>query len=51
MAVFSHNEEIWNQAQFPKFRFLIDYFSYSRVLIIVWYVIAITYRKVILNMG
>lgn len=51
MALFSHNEEIWNQTQFPKFWFLIDYFSYSRVLIIVRYVIAITYRKVILNMG
>lgn len=51
MALFSHSEEIWNQAQLPKFWLLIDSFSYSRVLIIIWCIIAVHYTKVIVNMG
>lgn len=53
MALFNHNEEIQNQAQFPKFWILTDcsaIFFYSRVLV-VWYIAAITCRKVILNIG
>lgn len=53
MALFNHNEEIQNQALFPKFWILTDcsaFFSYSRVLV-VWYIAAITCRKVILNIG
>lgn len=51
MALFSHSEEICNQAQLPKSWLLIDSFSYSRVLTIIWCIIAIHHRKVIVNMG
>lgn len=53
MALFNHNEEIQTQAQFPKYWILTGcsaFFFYSRVLV-VWYIAAITCRKVILNIG